>query len=252
MYDVDEALGFLKRIWDYDDPLARCYTIVWIRDRIGYRHFCREAGKDLYTETREWLEENLPVLTRQGFHIYYQVLPLKTKPARGRGRCVDVGIGKWAWIDLDYKKEILPIEIPKEFREVFDKKYYCVEEDDYGLECIYWDWRRKKWIYVKRPPLKKLLDEIMDILGVKPTIVVDSGNGYHVYFELNTVIEAKYLEKLEEKIVDKLGGDPQTKDLARILRLPGTVNPRNNRLARVIYSSNNKIDPGKYLPFYLL
>ncbi|MEM1876878.1 MAG: hypothetical protein QXH21_08865, partial [Ignisphaera sp.] len=53
--------------------------------------------------------------------------------------------------------------------------------------------------------------------------------------------------KLENWLVDKLGGDPQAKDLARILRLPGSVNPRTQRLVQVIYTGSEEIDPDELL-----
>ena len=243
---IDDALHFLMKIWNYDDPRAKCYAIVWINHSIGYRHFCSRSN-DLFNKVRVWLINNLSDLANKKYHIYYQVLPLARKPEKGRGRSIDVLIGKWVWIDFDYKREILKFEVPDEFVEAVDKGYSFILETDHSLRGVYWDKRRRKWIYVERPPLKQLLEHIEDVLGIRPTIVVDSGNGYHVYFELKELLEAKYIKRLEDKIVDKLNGDPQTKDLARILRLPGTINPRNNRLVRLIYESNEALDPSNYI-----
>ncbi|MEM4020349.1 MAG: hypothetical protein QXG57_08995, partial [Thermofilaceae archaeon] len=44
-----------------------------------------------------------------------------------------------------------------------------------------------------------------------------------------------------EKVVALLGGDPQSKDLARILRLPGTVNPRVNRRVKVLLETQSEL-----------
>lgn len=244
---IEESMYFLKRIWNYRDTRALCYTIVWINNYVGYKHFCKYSGSDHYADVEDWLRSNLLKLTEQKYHIYYQVLPLSRKPEYGRGRESDVAIGKWLWIDLDYKRDINVFEIPQEFSRAINYGYSFFEENNYALRGVYWDKHRKKWILVNRPSLDSVLETIFNKIGIEPTIVVDSGNGYHIYFELEEVLEAKYVSRLEEKIVDKLNGDPQSKDLARILRLPGSINPRNNRVTRVIFDSNTTLDPRKYL-----
>ncbi len=165
-----------------------------------------------------------------GKHVYYQVLPLAVKPAKGRGSEKDVRIGRWIWVDLDYK-------------EVVDKAEFtgCRELEDYALECYYED--SGKTIHVSRPPLSQVLSEVRDKLGLEPYYVVDSGAGYHLYFKLAYEVDATTLKRLESWLVDKLGGDPQAKDLARILRLPGSVNPRTQRLVQVVYWGSQEVDP---------
>ncbi|MEM4924882.1 MAG: hypothetical protein QXV81_09480 [Ignisphaera sp.] len=167
-------------------------------------------------------------------HIYFQVLPLAVKPAKGRGSEKEVKIGKWLWIDLDYK-------------EVADRAEFtgCRELEDYALECYYTE--SGKVIHVKRPPLSQVLSEVKDKLGLEPYYVVDSGAGYHLYFRLAYEVDASTLKRLESWLVDKLGGDPQAKDLARILRLPGSVNPRTQRLVQVIYRGSEEVDPENLL-----
>ncbi|MEM1831300.1 MAG: hypothetical protein QXJ97_07215 [Desulfurococcaceae archaeon] len=62
-------------------------------------------------------------------------------------------------------------------------------------------------------------------------------------FKLAYEVDATTLKKLETWIVDKLEGDPRAKDLARILRLPGSVNPRVGRLVQVVYWGSQEVDP---------
>ncbi|RLG80050.1 MAG: hypothetical protein DRO40_11770 [Thermoprotei archaeon] len=248
MFSIDNAMDFLREIWSYDSLYAKCYAVVWIKKRIGYRHFCLSTyrGYDgLYDAVKTWLEKNLPWLTRSKYHVYYQVLPLSMKPPKGRGGEKLVKIGKWLWCDLDYKKEVFTIELPDELREDALKNGYAyIEREDHGLYGVYRkEGSRSIWILVDRPPLNQVIDNVMKLLGFKPTIVVDSGNGYHLYFKLSEEIKSRDLKDLETYIVNKLDGDPQTKDLARILRIPGTINPRNNRMSRTIYRSNTVIDP---------
>jgi len=158
------------------------------------------------------------------------VLPLARKPEKGRGSEKDVKIGRWLWIDLDYK-------------EIIGKPSFegCRELGDYALECYYVNSDRV--IHVRRPPLRQVMESVKNKLGIEPWSVADSDAEYHLYFKLTYEIDASKLKKLETWLVDKLGGDPQTKDLARILKLPGSINPRVNRLVRVIYWGSSEVDP---------
>ncbi|MEM0479139.1 MAG: hypothetical protein QXS16_02320, partial [Pyrobaculum sp.] len=166
-------------------------------------------------------------------NIYHQVLPLSRKPERGRGSAADVKVGKWLWADLDYKREVESAEFEG-----------CREYDDYALECYYVE--GDKIIHVKRPSLGEVLAYVRDKVG-DPTIIVDSGAGYHLYFKLSREVDAETLRRLEAWVVDTLGADQHSKDLARILRLPGSVNPRVMRRARVIYTSDAVYDPDELL-----
>jgi len=134
------------------------------------------------------------------------------------------------WIDLDYKE---PVDEPS-----FEG---CKELEDHALECYYQE--GDKWIHVRRPPLSEVLNQVRDKLGLEPWFVVDSGAGYHLHFKLSYEVDSNTLKKLETWIVDKLEGDPQAKDLARILRLPGSVNPRVGRLVQVVYWGSQEVDP---------
>ena len=248
IFDINKAIDFLKNLWSYDSLFAECYAILWIKNRIGFRHFCLSTYggyEGLYDAVKTWLEKNLPWLTRSKYHVYYQVLPLSMKPSKGRGGEKLVKVGKWLWCDLDYKKEIFTLELPDDLREdALKNGYSYIEGKDHSLYGVYRKERtRNTWILINRPSLKHVLDNVRELLGFEPTIVVDSGNGYHLYFKLSKEINALDLKEIEAYIVNKLKGDPQTKDLARILRIAGTINPRNNRMARIIYRSNTVIDP---------
>jgi putative DNA primase/helicase len=66
----------------------------------------------------------------------------------------------------------------------------------------------------------------IDALPLKPTIVVDSGYGRHVYYVFNKLLRGKDLltwEELIRALRDTLKSDA-TVDLARRMRLPGTLN----------------------------
>ena len=67
-------------------------------------------------------------------------------------------------------------------------------------------------------------------LQPKPSVVIDSGGGYHCYwllkepFELNTSLKRDIASRVQRQWVMHVGGDLAVHDIARILRLPGTLN----------------------------
>lgn len=75
---------------------------------------------------------------------------------------------------------------------------------------------------------------------VKPTLVLQSGGGFHVYWVLNEPLQIKSdgdftietIEGINSTLSKRLGGDSGTQDISRILRVPGTFNykiPENPR-----------------------
>lgn len=67
-------------------------------------------------------------------------------------------------------------------------------------------------------------------LSVQPSIIVDSGGGWHCYWLLRDTftIENSEDRSLAQSVlyawIDTVGGDGGAKDLARVLRVPGTLN----------------------------
>jgi len=225
--NIEEARSFLNRVWLYTsaDAIVFEFVIIGSGVRVKQVEGYARIGKGL-----EWVRENV----RPGSSVYYGVLPRATRAKKGRGKAQDVKVGKWLWADLDYKE---PVEAG-EFEG-------CRELEDSRLICYYEE--GGKVIKVDRPPLSSILDRLNEA-GLEPTIVVDSGAGYHLYWELTEEIDAKQLSRLEDKLIDYLKElglpvDPQTRDLARILRLPGSINPRVNRLVRVIKWGDKAYSP---------
>lgn len=72
--------------------------------------------------------------------------------------------------------------------------------------------------------------ELVDALDPAPSAVVDSGGGYHCYWLLDQPYPLRAPEtrekarKLQAAWVVLMDGDQQSKDLARVLRVPGTRN----------------------------
>lgn len=83
---------------------------------------------------------------------------------------------------------------------------------------------------------RKDMEELVEIRKrLDPTVIVETGKGYHVYWVLRVPIYKEGLsieeweekvakwEKIEQSIVTTLKADPVVKDLTRILRVPNTI-----------------------------
>lgn len=91
----------------------------------------------------------------------------------------------------------------------------------------------------------------------EPSYIVFSGRGFHLHFELrkDCVIEVKKWEEIEkallstiDKLVSKINVflgceleiDKKVKDCSRVLRIPGTYNPRAKAYSTLIYESGKQ------------
>ena len=85
---------------------------------------------------------------------------------------------------------------------------------------------------------REVLDRVKSF-PFPPTIVVDSGNGFHVYWRLkesmpiNTNEDRIRIESVLKALARGLNGDLACAEIARILRLPGTLNRKNTPPAPV-------------------
>ena len=77
---------------------------------------------------------------------------------------------------------------------------------------------------------KAALLERIQRIEPPPSVIVDSGGGYHCYwlltetFVIETDRDREWIDRVEKSWVALVGGDDGAKDLARMLRLPGTRN----------------------------
>lgn len=68
---------------------------------------------------------------------------------------------------------------------------------------------------------------------VQPTHIVDSGGGVHAYYRLDRPVDlrdesqATLVREVVHGLAHELGADTKVHDLARVMRLPGTLNPGN-------------------------
>lgn len=85
-------------------------------------------------------------------------------------------------------------------------------------------------------------------VGFLPSIMTSSGNGLHLYFLFTSPIKASGLVrwKLVQKEfcarLQEIHADPKALDASRVLRLPGTINTKNNTRCSVVYFTRDKND----------
>lgn len=72
---------------------------------------------------------------------------------------------------------------------------------------------------------------IRNRLFIAPSAIIDSGGGFHCYFFLDTPVmlndtNRARMDELQKQFVHVVGSDDGAKDLARVLRVPGTFNTK--------------------------
>ena len=237
MERIERLKSFLSEVWGYTSLDAKIYTVAVMDTHLSYRHYVLPMARDVhdgknivrvldYDELYQKVAED--VMPIKGVHVFYQVLPLSRLPDKGRGTSNNVKVARFLFVDLDFKKVVST----KEFEE-------CKELNDYALQCYYEE--NGKTYKVDRPSLTVLLK----LVKIEPSIVVDSGSGYQLYFKLDSEVDVSKFINLEGRLLEflKYQGlpvDEGVKDPARLMRLPETVNPRTGRIAKVIYKSEKE------------
>ncbi|MBF0490942.1 MAG: hypothetical protein HQL15_10125, partial [Candidatus Omnitrophica bacterium] len=80
------------------------------------------------------------------------------------------------------------------------------------------------------PGGKQEMLERLKVFPIPCTARVDSGNGFHVYWSLieplviNGVETINCIEEYLKAFVKALGSDPSVAEIARVMRMPGTIN----------------------------
>lgn len=77
---------------------------------------------------------------------------------------------------------------------------------------------------------------------LKPSIIVETGGGYHVYWLLKEPCPKEDIPKIENylsRLASHFGGDPGAMDASRILRIPGTLNLKYTPPWEVVIKSLN-------------
>lgn len=144
--------------------------------------------------------EAMPQVTSA--NVYFGVHPVTCRrPAGQRGRVEDVAALNTLFAEFDVK--------------------------DYGSKDAIREWLESK-------------------AALWPSIIIDSGGGWHCYWLLDAphVLrnddDRKDASTLQARFVLGIGGDAGAKDLARVLRLPGTLNAKYEPMRRVEIIEDNR------------
>lgn len=80
---------------------------------------------------------------------------------------------------------------------------------------------------------------------LKPSYVVETRNGLHVYWVLNAGATVEQFKECQRRLIAHFGADPKVKNPARLLRVPGTYwckEPNNKFLTRLIECDGIRYD----------
>jgi hypothetical protein len=98
------------------------------------------------------------------------------------------------------------------------------------INCLYGDFDAKDFGDDKAAILDHIEVGLAEISAPAPSVLIDSGGGYHAYwllvtpFFLDTPEKRERARLLQERWVVFIGADASVHDLPRVLRQPGTVN----------------------------
>lgn len=109
-------------------------------------------------------------------------------------------------------------------------------EDVAALNCFFAEFDAKQWAGGKEAIMLHI-----DKLPLQPSVIVDSGGGFHCYWLLDDprpVVDRKehaHLKDIQYRWVELVQGDLDSKDLARVLRVPGTYNYKYDPPREVLF-----------------
>lgn len=166
-----------------------------------------------------WLEKNL----------YWGVHPTTTKgadldkkPNKRRSSVAIIAAVNCFFAEYDGKDYVQPDEyapyLPGNFNDFaeHDQKTIIKEARKAAFPLAADRYKARAWQHIAQMPLA-------------PSAIVDSGGGYHVYHLLAepAIINSEnrqHIADVQAAWVHLVGSDPSSKDLARVLRVPGTHN----------------------------
>jgi len=111
----------------------------------------------------------------------------------------------------------------------------------------------KNGVELPEDKIKEILQRLNDF-SLKPSFVINSGGGLHVYWKLKTTILKKdipFAETLLKRLASYFGGDRSSSDARHNLRIPGTFNikPKYKKPRRVTieeFHPEREYDPGDF------
>jgi len=189
-----------------------------------------KSGKLSYTEAKSkktiWFPiGQVPTLSfNEGMNVYFGVHPANKsgKPYQRalKNSSKDVPVVKLAnclFAEFDAKDFSQPLmDVSKSYKQCLKDGQSPFDFDARGTEHLRRHGMNAAWRHIQQ-------------IGIKPTYMVNSGGGFHAYFLFNEPYEIndqtrEEFERLQAQFVSAVGSDDGAKDLARVLRVPGTIN----------------------------
>jgi len=113
---------------------------------------------------------------------------------------------------------------------------YARGENISKIKCVFIDHDTRKSLYASDEEFLSFVAKFKH----KPMLIVFSGGGYHVYWCI-TGCPVYRFESLQKRLSSYFKTDSAICDLPRVMRLPYTVNPKYNKLCRVVqYNGERK------------
>ncbi|MBX3010293.1 MAG: hypothetical protein KF832_02255 [Caldilineaceae bacterium] len=198
----------------------------------GYAHLWTDAGHTSYwfrtdrasrrRVPKRWLNHN----------IYFSVHPLAQIPPQNSSGSGDrryissqtdyIGAINALFAEFDSKDTVLPLEyapyLPAGFRVM------TVAEKLTATKTA------KEMLFYRSPQrFKARTLHQLRALPYPPSVIVDSGGGFHCYWLLRATVPLDATNRNDVQIIQNgwvkvVGGDPGAADLRRVLRVPGTFN----------------------------
>lgn len=245
---VNSGVGFTPK-----DLLLHCwrggtFAAIWIPDR-----------KTFWMPIAEWAEGKIkaPAIFTRG-DIYFGVNPsLQIPPRNKRGNTNPLYIGPQdeylecinvLYAEYDGKDEVPAAEyrkhLPSDFTTTTQQQQK--EAAKAAREAVFYGdpepYRRLAW--------RRLINR-SSAVGLPPTVIVDSGGGYHAYFFLRDTVyiddgNRDDLTKTQHDFVAMMEADTGAADMRRVLRLPGSKNHKagfgdNKPTARIVHYSDGAL-----------
>jgi len=98
---------------------------------------------------------------------------------------------------------------------------------------------------------QKLILQSLSSFKPRASLIVYSGRGWHSYWLLSHPVRlcegnrderGRLITALNKNLVRRFSGDPSAVDLARLMRLPGTVNPKSGDKARIVALNSDRYE----------
>jgi len=200
----------------------------------GWAYWWGVTGEE---KVSRWWPVGKPAPLPTAEHVYFGVhpataIPQRGDPAKARATIPDLAAVNCLFAEFDAKDQVDESELdPGELARILaDVQAKSSQLSAAKARVVALENARK--LTIQRNPAPYMARSLahIDGLAVAPAVIVDSGGGYHCYwllrapFVLASNDDRERARRLQAAWVAYVGGDTAAKDLARVLRVPGSVN----------------------------